>query len=114
MPCDTHLPAQDVILPEEYKSELKTLHDQAATFEFKEVRRVVESQLGQSLSEVFSEFEETPIASASIAQVHRAQLRPEFAEGHEGNDSLAVAVKIQTLSTLFGARGITVPGSGAS
>ncbi|OLQ07116.1 ABC1 family protein C10F6.14c [Symbiodinium microadriaticum] len=85
----------DVILPEEYKSELKTLHDQAATFEFKEVRRVVESQLGQSLSEVFSEFEETPIASASIAQVHRAQLRPEFAEGHEGNDSLAVAVKIQ-------------------
>ncbi|CAE7503252.1 unnamed protein product [Symbiodinium natans] len=85
----------DLILPEEYKCELKTLHDQAATFEFPQVKRVIESQLGRSLDEMFSEFEETPIASASIAQVHRAKLRPEFAEGHDGKKSLAVAVKVQ-------------------
>ena len=92
--------AEDLILPEEYKCELKTLHDQAATFEFPQVKRVIESQLGRSLDEMFSEFEETPIASASIAQVHRAKLRPEFAEGHDGKKSLAVAVKVQTLVCL--------------
>ena len=90
-----------MILPDEYKSELKTLHDQAATFEFQEVRRVIESQLGRTLNDMFSEFEERPIASASIAQVHRAKLRPEFAEGN-GKESLDVAVKVQWLGCGLG------------
>jgi len=75
----------DVILPEAYKKELRTLHDQAATFSFSEVRQVVESELQKPLEEVFPEFEEKPIASASIAQVHRAKLK----------DGTSVAVKIQ-------------------
>jgi ubiquinone biosynthesis protein len=40
-----------------------------------QVRALLEEELGQTIEEVFSEFEETPIASASIGQVHRAQLR---------------------------------------
>ncbi|CAJ1344095.1 unnamed protein product [Effrenium voratum] len=78
----------DVILPDEYKEELKTLHDQAATFDFPQVRRVVEAELGRPLEEVFSDFEEQPVASASIAQVHRATL-------HEAGQAIPVAVKVQ-------------------
>eukprot|EP00931_Biecheleriopsis_adriatica_P119411 TRINITY_DN94633_c0_g1_i1.p1 TRINITY_DN94633_c0_g1~~TRINITY_DN94633_c0_g1_i1.p1 ORF type:complete len:556 (+),score=80.07 TRINITY_DN94633_c0_g1_i1:28-1695(+) len=88
----------DVVLPEEYKKELMTLHDQAATFSFSEVRRVVEAELGQKLEDVFSEFEPYPIASASIAQVHRATLRN--TAGRPGSkaeqpDAVTVAVKVQ-------------------
>mmetsp|Transcript_66782 Transcript_66782/g.157270 ORF Transcript_66782/g.157270 Transcript_66782/m.157270 type:complete len:585 (+) Transcript_66782:37-1791(+) len=81
----------DIVLPDEYKTELNKLHDQAATFEFRQVKRVIESQLGRDVNEIFSEFEEAPIASASIAQVHRAKLRAEFA----GGEDVAVAVKVQ-------------------
>lgn len=82
----------DIVLPQEYKNELRTLHDQAATFDFPEVRNVVEGELGKKIEDVFSDFEEKPIASASIAQVHRATLRPEFAADGQG---LPVAVKVQ-------------------
>lgn len=82
----------DIILPEEYKAELRTLHDQAATFDFPEVRSVVEGELGQKLEDVFSDFQEDPIASASIAQVHRATLRAEYAA--DGQNA-RVAVKVQ-------------------
>ncbi|RMF92021.1 MAG: AarF/ABC1/UbiB kinase family protein, partial [Planctomycetota bacterium] len=40
-----------------------------------DVRHTVEAELGRSVDDVFSEFEETPIASASIGQVHRARLK---------------------------------------
>jgi ubiquinone biosynthesis protein len=42
---------------------------------FADVRRVVELELGRSLDDVFTSFERTPIAAASIAQVHAARLR---------------------------------------
>ncbi|CAK9078849.1 ABC1 family protein C10F6.14c [Durusdinium trenchii] len=82
----------DIVLPEEYKTELRSLHDQAATFDFPQVRDVVEAEMGKTLEDVFIDFQEEPIASASIAQVHRATLRGEFASNGE---SLPVAVKVQ-------------------
>jgi predicted unusual protein kinase regulating ubiquinone biosynthesis (AarF/ABC1/UbiB family) len=53
---------------------------------FRAIRRVIEEDLGERLTSVFSGFEEEPIAAASIGQVHRATLRA------DGRD---VAVKVQ-------------------
>lgn len=90
------LGTMDAILPEAYRVELRTMCDQAKTFPFRDVRRVIEADLGRPLEEMFSEFEEEPIASASIAQVHRARLRspPAPSDGDSSCGDL-VAVKVQ-------------------
>lgn len=90
------LMSMDMVLPKEYKTELRVLHDRAATFSFADVKKVVEADLGRPLNEVFQDFEEEPIASASVAQVHRARLRASgtVAAG-AGTDGVEVAVKVQ-------------------
>lgn len=42
---------------------------------YEDVRAIVELELGASMDEVFSEFEQKPLASASLGQVHKARLR---------------------------------------
>jgi ubiquinone biosynthesis protein len=74
------------LIPEEYVEELANLRDDVPPFPFDEVKVIVEEELGAKISETFKEFEEEPIAAASIGQVHRASLR-ETGE--------KVAVKIQ-------------------
>ena len=66
-------------------TELKELQDRVKPFSSDEARELLESELGRPLDEIFSEFEDRPIASASIAQVHRARLV----------DGTSVAVKIR-------------------
>jgi ubiquinone biosynthesis protein len=73
------------ILPPDVIAELRSLQDDVRPFAFAEVRRVIEEDLGQSLERLYLSFEETPIAAASIGQVHRAELP----NGH------VVAVKVQ-------------------
>src|SRR5258708_23295050 len=63
------------LFPEELVAEFKLLRDRVPPESFVDVRRVVELELGRSLDDVFSSFERTPIAAASIAQVHAARLR---------------------------------------
>lgn len=60
------------LLPEEYLEELENLQDKVPSFSFKEVRERVEEELEAPLEEIFQEFQEEPLAAASIGQVHRA------------------------------------------
>jgi ubiquinone biosynthesis protein len=63
------------LLPEDYVSEFSKLTDQIPSFPYSEVLEILESELGRDPFEVFESVEETPLAAASIAQVHRAKLR---------------------------------------
>lgn len=66
--------ARTRMLPPEFTDELAKLQDQVAPLPFAEIRTVIEEELNRPLSEVFASIDETPLGSASIAQVHRAKL----------------------------------------
>nr|CAB3491746.1 unnamed protein product [Digitaria exilis] len=72
-------------VPKEYSSTLSCLQDQATPSKFQDIKLVIEKNFGKELHDIFLEFDEHPIAAASIAQVHRGRL-------HNNQD---VAVKIQ-------------------
>jgi ubiquinone biosynthesis protein len=62
------------IVPPDVVAELRKLQDDVRPFSFAEARAVIEGELGLEVERLFLEFEETPIAAASIGQVHRAVL----------------------------------------
>src|SRR3954463_2767425 len=68
-----------------FQAKLAALRDSAPQVPFKEMRKVIESDYGEKLKDVFAEFEEEPVAAASIGQVYRARL----------HDDRRVAVKVQ-------------------
>ncbi|TAM94544.1 MAG: ubiquinone biosynthesis regulatory protein kinase UbiB [Rhodanobacteraceae bacterium] len=62
------------LLPEDVADELSQLQDQVPPFPGAEARATVEESLGKPIGELYAGFDETPLASASIAQVHPARL----------------------------------------
>lgn len=73
------------ILPQRYCDELMKLNSEVAPMPFSDVKSVIEESYQGKWNDVFSWIEETPIGSASIAQVHRAAL----------TDGTRVIVKVQ-------------------
>jgi ubiquinone biosynthesis protein len=63
------------LLPLDIADELAKLQDQVPPFPGTEARAMVEASLGKFVTELFASFDETPLASASIAQVHAAKLK---------------------------------------
>jgi ubiquinone biosynthesis protein len=62
------------VLPPDIIAELRGLQDDVRPFAFADVERTIVAELGLSIEQLFVEFEERPMAAASIGQVHRAVL----------------------------------------
>lgn len=73
------------LVPEDLINELQKLQDAVPPFPYKDVQLIFKGEFGKDVHELFSEFNETPIASASMAQVHKAIM----------HDGTVVAVKVQ-------------------
>ncbi len=73
------------LLPAPYLESLSRLQDNVEPFTFGEVEQIITEELGVRISKIFPDFATTPIAAASLGQVHRARLR----------DGREVVVKVQ-------------------
>ncbi|WP_448810452.1 ABC1 kinase family protein [Agromyces bauzanensis] len=62
------------LLPVEFLEELSQLQERVPAAEWATIRPLLEQELGRAVDEVFTSFEPTPLAAASIGQVHRAVL----------------------------------------
>ena len=74
------------MLPDDLAEELAKLQDDVPPFSGKIAREIIEKSLGQPVKTLFKEFDETPLASASIAQVHTAVL-------HDGRKAIVKVVR---------------------
>jgi len=74
------------LLPLDIADELALLQDQVPPFPGEEAREIIEDALGEPVSEIFAAFDTTPLASASIAQVHPATL-------HDGRKAVVKVVR---------------------
>ncbi len=64
------------LVPPEYIKEFEKLQEHTTEIEFSKIKSVIEKELGKKIKDTFVDINEKPIASASIAQVHLATLKP--------------------------------------
>ena len=81
------------LLPDDIADELAQLQDNVPPFPDSEARAIIEKSLGKPVSELFARFDQSPLASASIAQVHTAQL-------HDGREVVVKVVRPNIKSTI--------------
>ncbi|KAK6904491.1 Atypical/ABC1/ABC1-B protein kinase [Kwoniella mangroviensis CBS 10435] len=84
---------QAALLPKPYREAFGHVFDRAPAVPYDEVIGVFQKDLSLNPLDVFETFSEEPLASASIAQVHKATLKPRL--GGEGKEGRVVAVKVQ-------------------
>jgi ubiquinone biosynthesis protein len=80
------------LIPLDIADELAKLQDCVPPFDGRIARRIIEDAYGRTAEQVFSTFDEQPLAAASIAQVHAAELRPEV--NLNGAKTREVVVKV--------------------
>ena len=73
------------LFPTEYVTELSKLQDRVPAFSYEQAAAIIEEDLGKPITKLFRKFDPTPLAAASLGQVHKAQL----------NNGEEVVVKIQ-------------------
>ncbi|GLT45946.1 hypothetical protein SLA2020_197400 [Shorea laevis] len=81
------------LFPRDLCTKLSELHSKAPEHSFAYTKKTIERAFGRRLSEIFDSFEEAPVASGSIAQVHRASLR--FRYPGQQVKPMVVAVKVR-------------------
>nr|GMC70166.1 probable serine/threonine-protein kinase abkC [Ipomoea batatas] len=81
------------LFPNDLCTELSELHTKAPAHSFSYTKRTIEKAFGRKLPEIFEQFEEHPVASGSIAQVHRAILK--FQYPRKPVKPMMVAVKVR-------------------
>uniref|UniRef100_A0A5B7AAF5 Putative serine/threonine-protein kinase abkC isoform X1 n=1 Tax=Davidia involucrata TaxID=16924 RepID=A0A5B7AAF5_DAVIN len=81
------------LFPRDLCTKLAELHTKAPEHSFSYTKKTIERAFGRKLSEIFDDFEEAPVASGSIAQVHRASLRYPY-RGRQ-TKPIVVAVKVR-------------------
>ena len=91
-------------IPAEYRAALESLQAQAPAMDFALIRDVAERELGMPLERAFARFDETPLASASIGQVHRAVLPtgdPVVVKVQYPGVAEAIAADLQNVGVLY-------------
>ncbi|KAM1213694.1 hypothetical protein PS2_005070 [Malus domestica] len=81
------------LFPRDLCTKLSELHTKAPEHSFAYTKKTIERAFGRKLPEIFDNFEEKPVASGSIAQVHRATLR--FRYPGQQTKPIVVAVKVR-------------------
>ncbi|KAL2341966.1 hypothetical protein Fmac_009906 [Flemingia macrophylla] len=82
------------LFPRDLCTKLSELHTKAPEHSFSYTKKTIEKAFGRKISEIFENFEELPVASGSIAQVHRASLKYRY-PGQQQAKPLVVAVKVR-------------------